>query len=280
MKYVPRLPQTNVNVSERSPIREFLVLAGGVLGLVVIFYIILGALVDWVAPYISPRVESGMASLFIDRFTENSIQDERQAALQELTDQLAACYDLPYEVRVHLIEDKMINAMALPGGHILIFTGLLNKMASENELAFVLGHELGHFANKDHLRRMGRSLVFVALSVALFGDNSGMAEMVSGTVQLTELGFSRRQESDADRHGLQILNCRYGHVGGATHFFEKMPSAIKSRLAGHYLSSHPEKERRINQVYKVAAEMGFEAGELESLPAALISQSDSVEVKN
>ena len=62
----------------------------------------------------------------------------------------------PFHVYVTEVDD--INAIALPGSNIIVFSGLLQNIQSENELVMVLGHELGHYAHKDHLRGLGRGL--------------------------------------------------------------------------------------------------------------------------
>jgi Zn-dependent protease with chaperone function len=73
--------------------------------------------------------------------------------------------DMQY--KIHIIPDPRINAMALPGGNIVVFSALIKETGSENELAFVLAHELGHFANRDHLRGLGRRLLLLTASAAL-----------------------------------------------------------------------------------------------------------------
>jgi len=145
-----------------------------------------------------------------------------------------------------------VNAVALPGGHIIVYTGLLNKVASENELAFVLAHEMGHFAHRDHLRGMGRAVVFI--------------KMLANALNLTEMSFSRKQETRADEFALETLYCDYGHVAGATDFFEKISKAQDPGKFGHYLASHPESRKRISHLENIIRSRGFKLGKATPLP--------------
>ena len=253
MKYTARLPKTNVNVSPTSPVKEFFVLAGGLLGIVVALYLLLGLAVGLIVPYVSTDLEKKMSVLFVGAFDSNKEESKRAAYIQALTDDMQnRCARLPYEFKIHINRSPAVNALAMPGGHITVFSGLLDKVESENELAFVLAHEMGHYAHRDHLRGLGRGLVFMTLSALLFGADSGVSEMIARGLNLTELSFSRKQETRADEFALETLNCFYGHVSGATDFFEKIPKARDPGKYGHYFASHPENRRRISHLKDLA----------------------------
>lgn len=267
MKYTPGLPLRNDNVSPESPLIELLWLVGGVFGLLVGVYLLLGLAVDWVVPRISLETESRVAGFFEYRLKESEQKTERADYLQALTDKLCQdCTKLPYAVRTYVVANASANAVALPGGTILVFSGLLDQLHSENELAFVLSHELGHFVHRDHLRVLGRSLVLMVLSAVLLGSDSSMGEFVARSIGVSESGFSRRQEIRADRFGVATLHCRYGHIGGATDFLETIRQAEDPKLFGSYFSSHPETEDRIQRIHAYGREKGFVAGECKELP--------------
>lgn len=267
MKYTPRLPRINDNVSPDSLLKEFAILLGGLLGIVVAIYIGLGLAVDLLVPRISIETEQRMAGFFSQLTDSAETSSDRAAFLQGLTDGIREhCAPLPYEIRVLVSENKMANALALPGGTIIVFSGLLETISSENELAFVLAHELGHFHHRDHLRAMGRSLVFMALSALLFGTDSGVGDLLAQSVGVTELGFSRIQETRADEFGVAAVNCFYGNMGGATDFFEKMREAEDPMHFGQYFSSHPEVADRIQHIKDFGQAHGFSSGTLKDLP--------------
>ncbi len=258
MRYTPRLPRTNVNVTPGSPLKEFLLLAVGLLGLIAGTYLLLGLAVDWLAPRISPELENKMAAPLLrslDRAPEN---DSRVRCLQRLVDGLQSrCAHLPYRFRVHVQDSDAVNAVALPAGHIVVYRGLLDRVSSENELAFVLAHEMGHYAHRDHLRGLGRGLVLMAIASFLTGDDSSLNSLLSATLNLSEMRFSRSQESQADAFALQELNCFYGHVGGAFDLFEKLPETVGPESVTHYFASHPANRKRIRDLKKLARSRGY-----------------------
>jgi predicted Zn-dependent protease len=76
-------------------------------------------------------------------------------------------------------------------------------------------------------------------------------------MQVPELSFSRQHESRADAYALDIQNCVYGHVAGATDFFSHTAQLEQKRFIGHYLSTHPESSRRVMDMNKLALERGY-----------------------
>lgn len=274
MKYTPRLPRSNANVSKTSPLKEFALLLAGVAGILVGIYLIMGLAVDFMVPRLSPEFEIRFGKHIARNFKTADEDAPKTRAIQELTRRIQArCATLPYEVIVHVRNTPVFNAAALPGGHMLIFQGLLDKVETENELAFVLGHEMGHMANRDHLRAMGRALVLIALSSLILGSDNPIADVVSNSLNLTELAFSRQQETRADAFGLDVLNCYYGHVAGAAGFFRKMNDERPDRLKlSHYFSTHPDPDRRIDFVTEYAASHDYPVGDPVPVPPIMTSK--------
>ena len=267
MKYTPRRLKTNVNVTPTHPLKELAVLVGGLLAIVLGFYILLGFAVDLIAPRISIDLETKLAAPFIRKFQSDTPASDKERYLQSLVDDLQhRCTHLPYDFKVHLIESETVNAAALPGGHILVFQGLLDEVTSLNSLTFILAHELGHYANRDHLRGMGRALVLLTVSVALLGSDNAVGDLLSRGLNITEMGFSRKQETQADDYGLDALNCVFGHVAGATAFFEKMSADQDPGRWGHYFASHPENRRRIAHLEKIIKDRQYATESLTPLP--------------
>jgi Zn-dependent protease with chaperone function len=270
LKFTARQPGINVNVSPTHPLKEFAILAGGLLAIVVGVYLALGLAVDLIVPRLSMDLEDKLAVAFIGRLVENEDVAVTTRSLQALVDRLQdRCAPLPYRITVHVTESEAINAAALPGGHMVVFTGLLAQMTSENELAFVLAHELGHYANRDHLRGLGRALVLMTASTLLLGADNSINSMIGQGMTLTELSFSRKQESQADEFALDTLFCHYGHVADATSFFSKIPKDGDPGRFGHYFASHPENRRRIDFLEDLARKRGYPTGNPLPLPADL-----------
>lgn len=167
---------------------------------------------------------------------------------------------LPY--RFHYLRDpQMINAFALPGGHVFIGAGLLSIMDSEDELAAVLGHEIEHI---DHYHCAERVQQQEALHQVPFG------ELLSLPIEIFEAGYSKDQELEADREGTR-LSVQTGYSpNGAIRIFEAFQRLyqeyhVKSKtpqgeitqtaldtLEG-YFRSHPLPSERIAQIQRLIA---------------------------
>lgn len=267
MKYIPRLPLQNVNVTATSPIKELFFLTFGIVVILVGIYIILGLAVDLLVPHITINFEKKISALFLDKISDSPALKPKQAYLQALVDRLQTeCGNLPYRLQIHLIENDHFNAVAYPGGHIIVFTGLLRVVSSENELAYVLGHEMGHYANRDHLRGLGRVLILTSASVFLFGPDSRIHHFLSELLTLMDLSFSRQQEHRADEYALMRLQYLYGHVGGATDFLKKIPKAQNPGKFGNYFSSHPENRSRIENLNALIRQKDLQSGPKSPLP--------------
>ena len=113
----------------------------------------------------------------------------------------------------------------------------------------VVGHELGHFRNRDHLRGLGKGLAFSLIMAAV--GTSGTADSVTAVAEfaggLAIRSFSREQESQADDFGLSLVAGHYGHVAGSTGFFERMLERDQS-VSGmkQYFRTHPLSQDRID----------------------------------
>ncbi|MEO1080930.1 MAG: M48 family metallopeptidase [Pseudomonadota bacterium] len=257
MKYSTKQPSQNHNVSHDKPLREFFALLLGAALLFGAFLLIAGFLVDRAALYIDPALE---ARLFSNRFFDSrEAPTEREAVLQTVLDGLAACIDVGYPVRLRIVESDDLNAFAYPGGSIVVLSALADTLNTKNGMAFVLAHELAHFRNRDHLRGMGRSLVFLAASVAVTGANSGLSSLLTPALGLEGAQFSQHRESDADATALHALNCFAGDVRDATEFFQ-LVQAVHGDIdwsTTHYFSSHPQVSDRIAAIERLAREFGY-----------------------
>ncbi len=261
MKYRATLPERNDNVSHEHPLKEFFVLLGGVAGLVLAVYILLGFFIDYAIAYVSPETEIRIFSA-VDMDWEGTGRpdsDEEQRSLQRLIDQLRRCVDIPYTIKLRISDSDQVNAFAYPGGTVVVYSQLLEVLHSENGLAFVLAHELGHFQNRDHLRAMGRGVVLLATLTALSGANSDLSRLLASLNNFENAQYSQERESAADATALRALNCHYGHVGGATEFFESVAAPVDDFdfSLTHYFTSHPEANERISDLRDLSDKLGF-----------------------
>ena len=173
MRYVPKRPREGINVSDVHPLAEAGTLIAGLTLIFALIAVVLVFIVE-IALYFVPAERE--AKLFANWLPEDLLtvapSDDRLYETQLLVDRLAAHWaDKPYTFRVEVATSDDANAMALPGGLIIVTQGLLDAVSSENELAFVLGHELGHFKNRDHLRALGRGAVLTVFFAAITGGD-------------------------------------------------------------------------------------------------------------
>ncbi|MGB5255685.1 MAG: M48 family metallopeptidase [Woeseiaceae bacterium] len=267
MKYVARKPREGINVSDVHPLAEAATLVVGLTLLFVAIALLLIFLIEVLLYFVPAETE---ARVFDDWMPDDLVVadavDDRRQSVQEIVDRLVGHWaDAPYDFRVEIDEAETANAMALPGGLIVVTQGLLDQVESENELAFVLGHELGHFRNRDHLRALGRGVVVSLFFVVITG--SDVAGLGIKATDLTLRGFNREQETKADEFGLAVVQAEYGHVNEAARLFERWDeeqgagSALMS-----YLSTHPQPGDRAQRLHEIAVRDGWRTdGEVREL---------------
>jgi Zn-dependent protease with chaperone function len=268
MKYQASLPEHNDNVTPGHPLKDFVLILIGLSAAVLVGYLVLGWLVDVVVDRMGPQTEARLTQLvaWTPPASEPAMRT-REVWTQALVDGMRECAGVsgPVTVRVHRAETP--NALVAPGGVVIVMSSLFDSVQSENGMAFVLAHELSHMANRDHLRAFGRRLVLIAAATVLTGDGTGTASVLAPAQQLGESGYSRGREAAADAKALSILQCRYGHAGGATEFFDtlqreegEMPALM------HYLASHPSMGARIAALRAAMRQAGLRGGAVQPLP--------------
>ncbi len=177
----------------------------------------------------------------------------------------------PRDYTVTLLNSNVNNAFAIPGGYVYVTRQLVALMNDEAELAFVMGHEVGHVAARHSQKREQRSgLASVLAGIAGAVTGSSIVGQLAGTgAQLYTLGYSRGQESEADSLGVRYLtNAGYdpmasGHILAAL----GAQTSLEARLAGKdgkepagWLSTHPATGERVARINKEAATMVPRAG--------------------
>ena len=261
MQYVPQKPREGINYLRVDPRKEALVLIGGVGLVAVLAVVVIGFSID----VLIARIPASWEAQVFDGFATRVVNGlgvktgSRSEQLQNLMNRLASHWpDNPYSFRIGVLEENTPNAIAVPGGAILVTTGLLKGVRSENELAFVLGHEIGHFQNRDHLNGLGRQLATTLVMAVVSGSAGGGADLLGLAGHIAERNFGRYQELAADSAGLKIVYREYGHVASALDFFDHLPEEpqLGQRLQG-YFATHPVTENRISALERLAQEQSW-----------------------
>ena len=259
----PELPE-EVNNSDRRPLTSFFVLAGAAIFVGVAAALAFALLGGALARYLPYESEVRLIAPYAEQYP--AADGPAEPYLQGLADRLAARMPLPQgmRIRVHYVDQDVVNAFATLGGHVAVYRGLLERMPDENTLAMVLAHEIGHARLRHPIATLGRGIGFAAaLSVFSASAGSGAAERILGqSGMLTLLTFSRAQEEEADDDALAALVSAYGHAGGATGTFRVMSDAAKERGLGEppkFLSTHPVTPERIARLERAIAAHGWKA---------------------
>lgn len=162
------------------------------------------------------------------------------AALSLMTDRLTAGVETPVPVSFRVMDHPMVNAFAVPGGHIVIFDGLVQNARSAEELAGVLSHEIGHVVNRDPTRLALRSAGTVGILGLLIGDFTGGAVALILSEQLVTASYAQAAEASADRFAYRTLKDAGLPSTPLAGLFERMATAHgdSDGLLSH-LASHP-----------------------------------------
>ena len=169
-----------------------------------------------------------------------------------------ALEDATFEVRI--VRSDLVNAFALPGGYITVFTGLIEKSGSYEELAAVLAHEISHVTLRHGTTRIVESLGVVIVLQMVFGDVGGLAGFAEELFTMAAInGYSRGHESEADEEGVRMMHEAGIDPSGAARFFQTLKdSESGGELTGsmNWVSTHPEHGERIESIEEHIERLG------------------------
>ena len=274
-------PGTAAVSSDRNePTRNSQVLGivGGFLVGILLLLWGINALANQLVWWIPPAVEKQLGTIAVPLFEAQAQPSPTQDTLNQLLDRLEA--QLPphsadlRDYQVLYIPEETVNALAIPGDRIIIYQGLLAKMNSENELMMILGHELGHFAHRDHLRSLGRGILIQIVFASLFGDIGSLGSIaISGMETFSRSQYSQAQESQADSFGLDLLVKTYGHAAGATDFFADLSQETGANF--DFLATHPAPQKRVDRLKELIEKQEYPVLKPEPLPQSLRVATDN-----
>lgn len=165
-------------------------------------------------------------------------------ALKTMVDKLTAHAELPGPVSVRVLQSSMQNAFALPGGRVVLLSGFIEKAESADEVAGVLAHELGHVANRDSLRSIIHGSGVSIIAGLLIGDFTGGGAILLASQTLLSSRYSRENERDADRFGVNLM-LKAGADPRALSRFLRRVAAFPGERSLELLNSHPVTEDRV-----------------------------------
>lgn len=235
--------------------RTYLILAAILVGLIVVSYLVI---IPWMAEKavsVIPRsYDSSIGQKYYKQFTdENSVDSAKTETLNEFARQLNLNNEL--SIRFSVIRSSTVNAFALPDGHIVVFTGLIDLMKNYDELAGLIGHEVTHVNNRHSMKMLCRDIsgsIFVAI---VFNNSNGISTLISNNAQrLQSLSYSRRFEQEADEEGTKLMIQNHINPLGMTRLFTRLKSEEKF-IVPAFISTHPLTTDRIEAINKLISQL-------------------------
>lgn len=239
------------NVSESSDVKEFFTVVAIVMALLFSVF---------------------FASDIIAKIYINNMSDEAQAKFEKIiaytpyykSDKkheryIATCNKLKQNIigldksiqgkskfNIYIHPSTEINAFVTADGSIYLTEGLIKEVKDEEELTFILAHEMGHYAHRDHLKFVSRQVITaLVLSAMNLGQSSHFSNFASSMNNISDIRYSQKQETDADIYANHAIISLYGSNRGGINFFKRIETKEHFPQFIHYISTHPSPKDRI-----------------------------------
>jgi Zn-dependent protease with chaperone function len=240
----PRSPRAPTGTPTASGFPKVAMLVVGTAGLVAaLYFVALPAMAGVIASRVSVDFERELGDGVVEQLlTGETVCDDPELtrSLSGIVDRLrGALPDDRYDFRVTVVDDTLVNALAAPGGAMVVFRGLLRNSASAEELAGVLAHEMQHVQLRHGTRAIMRQLPLLMVA----GTGGGDAAAVLGV--LGALSYARADEGEADREGMRLVMAARIDPRGMIAFFDTLERVTGSGSETiSYLSTHPATSAR------------------------------------
>lgn len=156
--------------------------------------------------------------------------------------------ELDYKtIKLHIVKSDAINAVALPGGHLVVFTGLIEEAEQQNELTGVICHELAHIRLNHVMKKLVSEIGLTAVLTSTSG--TGGIAISEALKALSSSGFSRKLEKEADIQAIEyMINANVDPEGLATFLFRLSQTPDKMDSISSWLSTHPDSKLRAEYI--------------------------------
>lgn len=228
----------------------------GAAAAVAVLYFAIDLSAAMIINHIDPQMEAQLGRIIANTERLDSTSSEAKRVQTIGTKLVSHLEKSRYKFHFFVEDDEVLNAYAAPGGYVIVNSGLVKQAETDDELAGVIAHEIGHVINRDTLKKMGHSaglliLVGLVTSTGIGGtDAQRLADALQLGTNLESLSYSRAQETSADLTGLHLV-VKAGYDGeGLISFFQRLNKEHKtgdSKLLG-LLSTHPMSSERIARI--------------------------------
>ena len=212
------------------------------------YFLLVPWLSEKLASNVSIKTEEGFGNAVFDAL-ELSKQQDREATifLNDFFKEMKIPTD--YDVRITVVTGNVVNAFALPGGNIIIYSALLKELKTYPELAALLSHEFIHINDRHSTRSVFRQLgsrIFLSLLFGKFGNVTAI--LADQADKFKSLKYSRRLEKEADIGGLLLLKERKIDHEGFVGLFQHLKASVPGSAMPEFFESHPDIDRRIEYI--------------------------------
>jgi len=173
-----------------------------------------------------------------------------RAALDKMLRRLEAAASLSQPLRASVVRRDEANAVALPGGQVYVFRGLIAKAENADEVAGVIAHEIGHVAHRDGTKAVLQGAGLSFLFGMLLGDFVGGGAVVFSAKKVLQSSYSREAESAADAYGADLMNKAGGDAHALATILARIGGATEPGMT--ILLNHPETRARVAAINKAA----------------------------
>ena len=209
-------------------------------------------LVNVITPHVPLKWEKGIGESALNLLApaEKRCTDTKLLqAVDEIVARLEKSDHSPYSFKVFIVKSSAFNAIALPGGNIIVFSGLIEKTESPEDLAAVLAHEMQHIKKRHATRKIIEDSSTGIIISALSGDVTGsMVYGASAARTLAALSYSRQYEEAADEGGMEMLIAADINPEEMIHMFTIMKKEKQNFKMPQYISTHPDLDDRISRL--------------------------------
>jgi predicted Zn-dependent protease len=214
-----------------------------------IYMILTEAIPLAVVTFISKKEEAALGEKLYQSVIKEATID---TALSTLSNQFVNNIDLSdqYPIQVTVLKDDQVNAFELPGGHIIVYSGILPYMHSQEEFVALLSHEASHINNRHSLKAIAKSISSsLALSIIL-NDAGGVTKgIIENANSIYSLNYSRSLERQADGEGLKLMVKNNIDPKGMKRLMQDLLKAEKDLPTSmSFLSNHPLTKERIKNI--------------------------------
>ena len=220
---------------------------------------------DWLKPSKEDQIKLGLRAAEDLRKKEKVLPegDARVKTLRRIAAKVVAAIDAPkpepWKYTFDVIDGKDVNAFALPGGPVFFYTGLLDHLKTEDQVAGILAHELTHVRREHwasaYADQQRRQLGLTAILIFL-RPNRTMTDFLSITNDVVlGLPYSRRNETESDERGVDLMVDAGYNPAGLADAFRKLQELSKGQKPPEMFSTHPNDKNRIQRIEERADKM-------------------------